>query len=127
VCFEHAHEVVGAGDLRAQAVSERFAVGAVAEVVVAAGAGGFGDDLDLARVALEHERSPGTRVVFATEKGGVYGHSGFQSIWLPALFAAGRAHEETKRPRTHDPRCRLPLPLAPPHRDLPDGSRRYEA
>jgi integrase len=41
-------------------------------------------------------RPPGTRVVFATEKGGVYSHSGFQSIWLPALLAAGRAHEETK-------------------------------
>ncbi|MGH3006551.1 MAG: tyrosine-type recombinase/integrase [Gaiellaceae bacterium] len=41
-------------------------------------------------------RPPGTRIVFATEKGGVYSHSGFQSIWLPALLAAGLAHEETK-------------------------------
>lgn len=39
-------------------------------------------------------RPPGTRVVFATEKGNVYSHSGFQSIWLPALLAAGLAHEE---------------------------------
>ena len=39
-------------------------------------------------------RPPGTRVVFATEKGGVYSHSGFQSVWLPALLAAGLAHEE---------------------------------
>jgi integrase len=39
-------------------------------------------------------RPPGTHVVFPTEKGGVYSHSGFQSIWLPALFAAGLAHEE---------------------------------
>lgn len=35
-------------------------------------------------------------VVFATEKGGVYSHSGFQSIWLPALLAAGLAHEEKR-------------------------------
>ncbi|HEU5478045.1 MAG TPA: tyrosine-type recombinase/integrase [Gaiellaceae bacterium] len=41
-------------------------------------------------------RPPGTRVVFATEKGGVYSHSGFQSIWLPALLAAGLAHEEKR-------------------------------
>jgi integrase len=40
-------------------------------------------------------RPPGTRVVFATDKGGVYSHSGFQSIWLPALLAAGLAHEQT--------------------------------
>ncbi|MGH3029866.1 MAG: tyrosine-type recombinase/integrase [Gaiellaceae bacterium] len=40
-------------------------------------------------------RPPGTRVVFATEKAGVYSHSGFQSIWLPALLAAGLAREET--------------------------------
>jgi integrase len=40
-------------------------------------------------------RRPGTRVVFATDKGGVYSKSGFRSIWLPALFAAGLAHEET--------------------------------
>jgi integrase len=39
-------------------------------------------------------RPTGTRVVFATKKGGVYSHSGFQSIWLPALLAAGLAHEE---------------------------------
>jgi integrase len=41
-------------------------------------------------------RPPGTRVVFASERGGVYSHSGFQSIWLPALLAAGRAHEEVR-------------------------------
>jgi integrase len=45
-------------------------------------------------------RPPGTRVVFATEKGGVYSHSGFQSIWLPALLAAGLAHEEERSGRT---------------------------
>jgi integrase len=39
-------------------------------------------------------RPAGTRVVFASEKGGVYTHSGFQSIFLPALLAAGLAHEE---------------------------------
>lgn len=41
-------------------------------------------------------RPAGTRVVFATEKGGAYSHSGFQSIWLPALLAAGLAHEERR-------------------------------
>jgi integrase len=41
-------------------------------------------------------RPGGTRVVFATEKGSVYSHSGFQSIWLPALLAAGLAHEEKR-------------------------------
>jgi integrase len=41
-------------------------------------------------------RPPGTRAVFATEKGSVYSHSGFQSIWLPALLAAGLAHEEKR-------------------------------
>ena len=45
-------------------------------------------------------RPPGTHVVFATEKGGVYSHSGFQSIWLPALLAAGLAHEEKRDGRT---------------------------
>lgn len=39
-------------------------------------------------------RPPGTCVVFPAEKGGVYTHSGFKSIWLPALFAAGLAHKE---------------------------------
>jgi integrase len=41
-------------------------------------------------------RPAGTRVVFATEKGGVYTHSGFQSVFLPALLAAGLAHEKTR-------------------------------
>jgi integrase len=45
-------------------------------------------------------RRAGTRVVFATEKGGIYSHSGFQSIWLPALLAAGLAHEEERDGRT---------------------------
>jgi integrase len=45
-------------------------------------------------------RPPGTRVVFATEKGGVYSRSGFQSIWLPALLAAGLAHEGKRDGRT---------------------------
>ena len=46
-------------------------------------------------------RPLGTQVVFATEKGGVYSHSGFQSIWLPALLAGGLAHEEeNERGRT---------------------------
>jgi integrase len=41
-------------------------------------------------------RPAGTKLVFPNEKGGVYSKSGFRSIWLPALFAAGLAHEETK-------------------------------
>jgi integrase len=41
-------------------------------------------------------RPPGTHAVFATERGGIYSHSGFQSIWLPALLAAGLAHEEKR-------------------------------
>jgi integrase len=41
-------------------------------------------------------RPPGTRVVFPTEKGSIYSHSGFQSIWLPALLAAGHAHQQQK-------------------------------
>lgn len=41
-------------------------------------------------------RPRGTRVVFATERGGVYSHSGFQSIFLPALLSAGLAHEEAR-------------------------------
>jgi integrase len=40
-------------------------------------------------------RPAGTRLVFPNEKGGVYSKSGFRSVWLPALFAAGLAHEET--------------------------------
>jgi integrase len=42
-------------------------------------------------------RPTGTRLVFPNEKGGVYSKSGFRSIWLPALLAAGLAHEETNR------------------------------
>jgi hypothetical protein len=57
VCFEHAHEVTRAGDPRAQATSERLAIGAVAEVVVAARAEGLGDDLDLAGVAFERDHA----------------------------------------------------------------------
>jgi integrase len=45
-------------------------------------------------------RPRGTRVVFGTEKGSVYSHSGFQSIWVPALLAAGLAHEEKRDGRT---------------------------
>jgi integrase len=39
-------------------------------------------------------RPTGTRLVFPNEKGGTYSKSGFRSIWLPALLAAGLAHEE---------------------------------
>ena len=40
-------------------------------------------------------RPAGTRLVFPNEKGGVYTKNGFRSIWLPALLAAGLAHEQT--------------------------------
>jgi integrase len=40
-------------------------------------------------------RPTGTRLVFPTERGTVYTKSGYRSIWLPALLAAGLAHEET--------------------------------
>ena len=32
--------------------------------------------------------------MFATETGRVYSKSGFRSVWLPALLAAGLAHDE---------------------------------
>ncbi|MBA2476672.1 MAG: tyrosine-type recombinase/integrase, partial [Actinobacteria bacterium] len=40
-------------------------------------------------------RPAGARLVFPTVKGGIYSQSGFRSIWVPALHAAGLAHEET--------------------------------
>ena len=39
-------------------------------------------------------RPPGARLVFPSEKSGTYSKSGFRAVWLPALFAAGLAHEE---------------------------------
>lgn len=39
-------------------------------------------------------RPRGTAIVFASATGGVYTKSGFRSVWLPALLAAGFAHEE---------------------------------
>lgn len=45
-------------------------------------------------------RPRGTRVVFATEAGGAHSKNGFRSIWLPALLAAGLAHEEARDGRT---------------------------
>src|SRR4051794_3593099 len=47
--FEHADEVAGVGDGRAEAFADWFARGAAAEVFVAAGAGGLEHELDLAR------------------------------------------------------------------------------
>lgn len=40
-------------------------------------------------------RPAGTRLVFPNEKGGAYSKSGLRAVWLPALLAAGLAHEET--------------------------------
>lgn len=51
--LEHAHAVAGIGDRGAEALADRFSGGAVAEVVVAAGAGGLEHDLDLPGVACE--------------------------------------------------------------------------
>ncbi|HET7137354.1 MAG TPA: tyrosine-type recombinase/integrase [Gaiellaceae bacterium] len=45
-------------------------------------------------------RPRGTHVVFATESGAAYSKSGFRSVWLPALLAAGLAHEEEREGRT---------------------------
>jgi integrase len=39
-------------------------------------------------------RPTGTPLAFPNEKGGTYSKSGFRAVWLPALFAAGLAHEE---------------------------------
>jgi len=39
-------------------------------------------------------RVPGTTVLFANAKGGIYTKSGFRSIWLPALLGASLAHHE---------------------------------
>lgn len=41
-------------------------------------------------------RPAGTRLVFPTMRGGVYSKSGFRSVWLPALLAAGFAHLDEK-------------------------------
>jgi len=40
-------------------------------------------------------RPTGTPLVFPNEKGGTYSKSGLRAVWLPALVAAGLAHEET--------------------------------
>lgn len=40
-------------------------------------------------------RPTGARFVFPNEKGGTYSKSGLRAVWLPALLAAGLAHEET--------------------------------
>lgn len=42
-------------------------------------------------------RPAGTKLVFPNAKGGVYSKSGFRSIWLPALEAAGLAHRDDDR------------------------------
>lgn len=39
-------------------------------------------------------RPAGSRLVFPTERGNVYSKSGFRSVWVPALLAAGLAHVE---------------------------------
>src|SRR3982751_5366776 len=52
---EHAGVVVERGDGWAEAVAERLALGAAAEVVVAARAGGFRDDLQLTGVGGDFE------------------------------------------------------------------------
>jgi hypothetical protein len=54
-CFHHADEVARSGDGGADAVAERSAVGADAEVFVAAGSGRLEDDLDSVGVALKFD------------------------------------------------------------------------
>ena len=63
VGFEHADEVGGVRDLRPEAFAEGFAVGAPAEVVIAARSGRPSDDVKLAGVA--NERDP--RLLFGVE------------------------------------------------------------
>jgi integrase/recombinase XerC len=56
---EHAGEIVGGGDLRAEAAAERLAVGTAPQVVVATRAGRFGHELELAGASLELDHRPG--------------------------------------------------------------------
>jgi hypothetical protein len=53
---KQAGEIVGGGDLRAEAMPERFAFGVAANVVIAARAGRLGHELELAgsRLQLDH-------------------------------------------------------------------------
>lgn len=41
-------------------------------------------------------RPGGTNVVFPNRAGGIYSDSGFRTVWLKALLAAGRAHRNEK-------------------------------
>lgn len=52
-------------------------------------------------------RPGGTSLVFPTSKGSIYTHSGFQSIWYPALYAAGFAHVDPDNPRDSEGRLRI--------------------
>src|SRR5262249_4137176 len=52
-CAEHAGEVVGRGNLRAEAAAERFAVGAAAEVVVTLRPSRLRDELEPADAGLQ--------------------------------------------------------------------------
>lgn len=63
VCFEHADEVGGVGDSRAEAFADGFPIGAAAKVVVAAGSGRRGNDVELADVGDEWD----PRLLFGVE------------------------------------------------------------
>jgi hypothetical protein len=52
---EHAGVVADRGDRGADAAAERFAAGSAPEVVVASGAGWFGDELQVARAGPQLE------------------------------------------------------------------------
>ena len=56
---EHAGEVVGGGDLGAEAAAERLTIGAAAEVVVTTRPGWLGNELELAGACLELDDLPG--------------------------------------------------------------------
>jgi hypothetical protein len=82
--LHHADEVAGRGDRGTDAAAEPFAVGAEAEVLVAAGAGGFGDVW-------------GKETRFKCRLGAVFG---------PLRWAA-RVEESRSRPRKADPWLQL--------------------
>lgn len=63
--FHHSDEVARRGDRGPDAVPERFVVRAEAEVLVATGAGGLGDDPDLAGVASQFDHGLPLRVEVA--------------------------------------------------------------
>ena len=71
-------------------------------------------------------RPTGTRLVFPNETGGTYSKSGFRVDLATGAISRRGSRMRRRTGGTDDHRRRLPLPLAPPHRDLAHGSRRHE-